>query len=432
MKKSDGNVSVEFVVTSCHELKENLDVTLMSAVDALKGVDGSIRVVLDGDHDWVELPIVDIFKDSDFNEPEFVTADGGRRCGTRVKGVSVVFDIPWMSLRGVGPCRNWAAERSTADVLIYVDGHMKFPAGLGNTIADHLRKFPDDITCCKMNSVDWEWQGDSLHGGCSLHSFIEENVRPGAKFGQRRGVGAKWYKGGGKKPARKIACAMGACYGIRRERYYEIGKPWQLLRGWGCAEQTVSVANRMCGGRVWLLDDVVDHMYASPHHRGAPDPNAGIVSFVNHLAFVAAFCPEDLRDKLTKWMLFGKAETGELKRIESCLKAREKSIKAVREACGDGKNWHKLMIRKWEGGESSIAKSKGVAMHRNQGAIRKRLPRTPAGDVSQVVVVNHTRCEMCDALDSFVAVEGYRNLDVFEQASKKCKVCGHKAIFRRV
>jgi hypothetical protein len=418
--------SVEVVVVACHELKKNLDVTVKSALAALQGVNGSVRVVFDGRHDVDELPV-----SVDADSRNFLLSKDLDTFDATLDDNTTMYSVPWKVSKGVGPCRNWAAESSKADVLIFVDGHMRFPDGMAKHIADHLSEFPKDITCCKMNSVDWDWNGDAVHGGCSLHSFVEEGGKNTART-NRRGVAAKWYKDGGKKSARKIACAMGACYGIRRERYEAIGKPWRILRGWGCAEQTVCVANRLCGGRVWLLDDVVDHMYAAPHHRGVGRSDAGLMSFVNHLAFVYAFCPHDLKTEMETWMLEGKRDFAELKSIGREVANRKADIDAVRDVCGNGKGWGKLVIRKWVGGVSTIAKNKGVAAKRNQGAFRRKLPVAPIDDVSQVVVVRHTKCEMCDAMDSFVAVEGYRDLGVFDQASKRCKVCGHKATFRRV
>lgn len=430
MSEMSSGLSVAVVITACHELRENLERTVESAVEALEGCDGSVRVVLDGFHLFDELPFLneiqrDFWVWENLEVPEVET---------NVPEVSFV--IPWRESRGVGPCRDWAAVNVDADVLLFCDGHMEFPEGLGARVAGHLAKHPMDLTCCKMQNMDWEWvdKPGNPHGGCSLFSYVEEN-------GNRRGVAAKWMKGGGMKPARKVACAMGACYGIRRERYMEIGRPWAILRGWGCAEQTISVANRLCGGRVWLLDEVCRHMYASPHHRVARDDD-GIEFLVNHYAFVSALVPEELQGKMRAWMLEGQDSEGFAQIIEGRLASRGADVDRLRRAVEAGKDyggiktaWNRLNIRRWKqnGSRSTFAsvkkRSLGAFVPRKK---KRKLPPTPEGDVSQVVVVKHTKCKMCDARDSFVAIEGYRNLGSFDQRQMKCKVCGHKAVFRRV
>jgi hypothetical protein len=417
MKKSD--VKVEFVVCAKHELKDNLERTVLSALDAMANIDGSVRVVLDGWHEFEELPfLAAIQKELWFPKnlhDSFIYTENKK----------VLYEIPWLESRGVGPCRNWAAETSwPADVLVFVDGHMEFPEGLGMRIAEHLGKFPDDVTCCKMRSVNWDWNGDNVYGGCSLASFVEEGRN-------RRGVAAKWYKDGGNRRAGKIACAMGACYGIRRERYVAIGKPWRILKGWGCAEQTLCVANRLCGGRIWLLDDVVSHVYAAPHFRGAATLDEGVQSMVNHFAFVAAFCPDGLQDELFNWMLGGKSGY-EIDVITKELEKRRSSVVEVRKACDAGKRWHKLIIRKWTGEASTVARNKGVVTQRNKGIFQKT---EDIGGKEK----KHSKCSMCNAVDSFEAggkngEEGGKNAARTGDCLRimSCKRCGHRIQARKL
>jgi hypothetical protein len=78
----------------------------------------------------------------------------------------------------------------------------------------------------------------------------------------------------GPVPTEPAECAMlhGGCYAFTRQRYLDIGAPWQYLRLWGWAEQSLSLANWLQGGRSMVVPAaVVGHVYRTE----SPWPAAG-------------------------------------------------------------------------------------------------------------------------------------------------------------
>lgn len=162
---------------------------------------------------------------------------------------------------GCGGSRHVGALESKAEYIAFVDAHMDFPDGWADRAVYHLRGNPKDITCAKMQSMDWDWKDipGQRYAGAHMTQFQIAPVCEAYPFSGR------WNRtdiGTG-----EIGCLMGACYAMRLDRYYEIGAPLQYLRKWGMDEEILSIGNWLLGGRVWLLPDTVRHMYAAPRNR---------------------------------------------------------------------------------------------------------------------------------------------------------------------
>lgn len=159
---------------------------------------------------------------------------------------------------GCGQRRHEGIMESRADVVFLCDGHMTFSDECIPAVIQHLRVHPLDLTVHRMESVghDWVSHGQPLYAGAR----IEFNVDGGG--GQYWPLAARWRKEDtGTGP---IGAVMGACYGMTRDRYVDMGHPLSMLQAWGCDEEALSIACWMTGGRVCLVDGVARHMYAAP------------------------------------------------------------------------------------------------------------------------------------------------------------------------
>jgi hypothetical protein len=74
--------------------------------------------------------------------------------------------------------------------------------------------------------------------------------------------------------AQECGCVLGGCYALRRSWYLDgLHAPWKAMRGWGSAEQTMSMVNWLRGGRNVILPVVVGHWfrlrtpYSNPNDR---------------------------------------------------------------------------------------------------------------------------------------------------------------------
>jgi len=201
---------------------------------------------------------------------------------------------------GVGYCRNVGAMAATGDVLIFVDAHMAFPAGWINSITEHLKGNPKDLTSAMMVSMDREWNPHKEDSAVYQGAHMVEMQTWGA--GEHMPFSARWnreeLRNGG-----EIGCVMGACYGIRRNRYFDIGQPLGALRSWGGDEEILSVANWLCGGRAYLLPIVARHMFGAPKTSGGLTHVDCLNVWANRYLIASVMpMPEDKRQAYIDWM----------------------------------------------------------------------------------------------------------------------------------
>lgn len=205
------------------------------------------------------------------------------------------FDRP----RGPGQCRDYAIKASDADIVILVDGHMTFPLGWVDEICAHLAKHPKDITCCRMQGLgqDFTPLQENIYAGCFLmlkhpHSSMKNWF-----------ICSQWNKDAKEKGV--TGGIMGACYGMKRSWYLEIGSPLAILEAWGGDEEILSTCSWLMGGRCYLLPPVCGHIWAAKRDRPAEGYLDWWEQWANHYAILDALpIPEaeyaDLKRHLNK------------------------------------------------------------------------------------------------------------------------------------
>jgi predicted RNA-binding Zn-ribbon protein involved in translation (DUF1610 family) len=96
---------------------------------------------------------------------------------------------------------------------------------------------------------------DSATGGYTGARFGLRSNEPGGEFWCLSG---KWAD---QKVNAEIGCVYGACYAMTKSWYKKIGEPLNLLRGWWGDEEYLSISSWLAGGRCFLLDYWVSHLF---------------------------------------------------------------------------------------------------------------------------------------------------------------------------
>ncbi|VGO14758.1 hypothetical protein PDESU_03327 [Pontiella desulfatans] len=168
--------------------------------------------------------------------------------------------MPEMPL-GTQSSRHTGIMAAGGDVVFTCDAHMDFQPGWASQLRSYLHHEPDGLCCFKMVALEdghdsWT-QGRGVYKGAAMNWMVREDS------GFHGALVGKWADN---KPGDEISCVMGACYGMRRQRYLDLNQPWRLGTGWGCDEETISAVQWLCGGRIDLLDHYVGHYMGKPRH----------------------------------------------------------------------------------------------------------------------------------------------------------------------
>jgi len=234
MQNSDSKTVRAEIILACRgEIPENLQRTIKN-IKATIGKYDKISVILDGPHQHLKYRLPD----------------------------KVAVHQPYDLARGPGQCRHWAIMRSKAEYVTLVDGHMTFPDGWIDEICDHLSENYTDITACHMRGLDHNWieiNGEAVYDGCHIELTSREPSR------KNWAINSVWNKE--RLDFGAIGSIMGACYGIRREWYRDIGEPLSILEAWGGDEEILSLCSWLMGGRCYLLPVTCGHIWAAPRER---------------------------------------------------------------------------------------------------------------------------------------------------------------------
>lgn len=203
--------------------------------------------------------------------------------GVDLRGVRVV-DKPADRPAGCGQARHYGIQRSEADVVILVNGHMEFPEEWTENVGGYLRRHKRHVTCTINRSVMPKWAPyPEVDSGAHLYMHTQEPASgPYCPPREYHGLSAKWRAG---CAPGYVSAPMGACYGMLREWYWGMGGPLDLLHEWGGDEELLGVCGWLCGGRTYCLPVETRHMYAAPRINRTHDPR-GI--WANRAAIVAA------------------------------------------------------------------------------------------------------------------------------------------------
>lgn len=154
---------------------------------------------------------------------------------------------------GTSASRHKGVVSAKNDIIITCDAHMRFKAGALDFMAQYITDNPIALACLKCHHNPQMSFDDNCYHGAEIYWKQEEP-------NNNRALSAKWR---GEQTTGEISAVMGACYGFNRNAYRKIGEPWRLGVAWGNDEETVSIAIRLIGGSVVLLDAECAHEFRS-------------------------------------------------------------------------------------------------------------------------------------------------------------------------
>lgn len=150
---------------------------------------------------------------------------------------------------GTSYSRHAGTVKAINEIIITCDAHMRFKPGVLDDMAQYIADNPLSLACLKCHHNETISFDDCCYYGAEIHWKQEEK-------NNNRALSAKWR---GSTATGEISAVMGACYGFDRRTYRKLGEPWRLGVAWGNDEETISIAIRLIGGSVVLLDGECAH-----------------------------------------------------------------------------------------------------------------------------------------------------------------------------
>ena len=156
---------------------------------------------------------------------------------------------------GVGRSRDLAIVKAKGEYIIIIDAHMDFKAGWIDELLKPVKADGKVLSCSRSvvmsgDCLDMNKPGLTVRHGARL-PIAQDNMR-------RIPLDPVWHSD---RLAGEIQCILGATYGFKRQRYFDIRRPWEFAVGWGSSEQVISVINWFFGGSCHLTDAVSGHLY---------------------------------------------------------------------------------------------------------------------------------------------------------------------------
>ena len=389
----------EIIIACRGELPANLLRTIQS-IEATKTEADGICVVLDGEDQLA------------YNMP-----------------ISVRVETPWMSPRGPGQARHWGITTSVADIVILVDGHMEFPEGWIDAICGHLKNHKKDVTCAHMLSLTHAWQpiGKPYSGafiGMKCHAAGDQYV----------GLGAMWNV----NPVDHgpVGAPMGACYGLTRKFYDQMGQPLRILEAWGGDEELLGACAWLCGGRAYLLPIVCRHIYAAPHASRTIDKEEELEIWANRMAILDVLIEdtamwEDLhawtQQSAIDWYAVGRA----LDRRGPAIDALTEHLRAKR------RKWSGFvkagLARELTDAERQTEKARPKVQDQARRSLQEQpgQAKTQPARATNIVTIDPVICPACSSLNTLRRQSGMRKRGSLLEAHAKCSRCGHKVKLRQ-
>jgi len=146
---------------------------------------------------------------------------------------------------GAGPAKRFGVTRSSGDLVIVLDAHMRMPQGWLGPIKLAAENHPYSIFCCACSGFELHNQRQLL-GGASF-----------ARRGDSFAIGISWLPRGPITQVEIIPCVLGACYIIPRPIWRELGGWNPNLYGWGFEEQDLSLRSWLSGFQVRRINEVI-------------------------------------------------------------------------------------------------------------------------------------------------------------------------------
>ena len=193
---------------------------------------------------------------------------------------------------GLAYCRDVGMLAAKHEACLVLDAHMNFhdddwapycrdfaidnPRALGCAVSVHLDSDPGNTPAQQMDMVHrWtvvnqgrekEPRGRSKYYGARIELRDPKYFRPfPCKWnGRYQDLIADGTPG-------TIQTILWGAYVLNRQWYIDgLKRPWELNRGWGTSEQTISIPNWLCGGESMLLPVEIGHQYRTGNRVRVP------------------------------------------------------------------------------------------------------------------------------------------------------------------
>jgi len=212
---------------------------------------------------------------------------------------------------GTSQMRHRGVMKSTREILIACDAHMRFAPGALDAMADFVAANPLRVSCLKCHHNSTLSFGDKPYHGADLWLKVRERDQFTALTPRWRQVDPAAVT----TEPEEIGCVMGACYAFSRDLYNRIGQPWSMGRGWGCDEERLSIAARLVGGSVWLHPAECAHLYrAQSQIPYQLTPQDCVNVWYNRLSLLYYLpLPLELRIELSDWLHLNNTVTPTIK-----------------------------------------------------------------------------------------------------------------------
>jgi hypothetical protein len=257
--------------------------------------------------------------------------DGRCKLPAIPKGVQVRFasETP----EGTSRTRHHAVMSSSTPYVITCDSHVVMQQGFPQSVANHLAQFRDHVLCARCEMLP----NGGIYQGARLNTLVPPDPKQGSTNkceGEFQAIAAQWRPDD--ERAGPISSIMGGCYAIGREWYTAIGQPWQYGRGWGCDEETISIASQAHGGKAWMLPDVVGHwMQRQAQYRQTPLDSVCV--WVNRLrVLLTAPMNDKQREETQAYLMSSTFFVSERRKQLTLEMLAEIPIEAIREAQAQG------------------------------------------------------------------------------------------------
>lgn len=343
--------------------------------------------------------------------------------------IMTVYRVEDHASRGPGFCRHAGIVQATADgcdVIVIIDAHMRFQAGLLSGMAAAVRADRQLLLCapcCHNSRCGYD---DKVYRG-SRFTLRAETIHGETGATERCSLAAQWTG-----PEEQCNAVMGACYAFDPAMYARAGSPLRMLHSWGGDEEYLSACFWFAGGHVSLYDrgEICAHL---ARDKSTADPGmdlqAGIWTNRLQLLRMLPLAP-DMAAELTEWTRSSTAFTADAYReaIDARLNVTETECYAVRDLLAsygrDPAEWL-AQARPYSRSTKGNIVSRPDVVER---APPHKPPAAPKNDVTQIVERAAEVCGWCGADDPFLLTAGMRRVsDRAAVGRARCRLCGHKA-----
>lgn len=138
---------------------------------------------------------------------------------------------------GVAASRNYGANRSRGDVLVFLDSHMRMPHWWLECIVENVNRYPSAVMCPSCAGFDVNWKSDFQYLGARFDT-------------DKTGIELSWLDRDGSNETRIVPAVLGACYIVPTPIWNSVDGFNPNYHGWGQDEQDISLKAWMLGHEV--------------------------------------------------------------------------------------------------------------------------------------------------------------------------------------